>query len=102
MARGTPEIWRPRENYVQPEAVSSALQCGRPGFNHWVGKIAWRRAWQPTPIFVAGESPWTEEPGGLRSVRSQRVGHSTQTEFEIFPVSSGKLLKVLEQVNNME
>ena len=30
----------------------------------WVGKIPWRRAWQPTPIFVPGESPWTEEPGG--------------------------------------
>jgi len=30
----------------------------------WVGKIPWRRAWQPTPIFLPGESPWTEEPGG--------------------------------------
>ena len=23
-----------------------------------------RRAWQPTPVFLPGESPWTEEPGG--------------------------------------
>ena len=30
-----------------------------------VGKIPWRRAWQPTPIFLPGESPWTEEPGRL-------------------------------------
>ena len=22
------------------------LQCGRPGFDSWVGKIPWRRAWQ--------------------------------------------------------
>ena len=22
-------------------------------------------AWQPTPVFLPGESPWTEEPGGL-------------------------------------
>ena len=29
----------------------------------WVGKISWRRAWQPTPVFLPGESPWTEEPG---------------------------------------
>ena len=29
------------------------------------GKIPWRRAWQPTPGFLPGESPWTEEPGGL-------------------------------------
>ena len=26
-------------------------------------------------ITLAGESPWTEEPGGLQSVVSQRVGH---------------------------
>ena len=31
------------------------LQCRRPGFNAWVGKIPWRRAWKPTPIFLPGE-----------------------------------------------
>ena len=30
-----------------------------------VGTIPWRRAWQPTPVFLPGESPRTEEPGGL-------------------------------------
>ena len=30
----------------------------------WVRKILWRRKWQPTPVFLPGES-WTEEPGGL-------------------------------------
>ena len=39
----------------------------RPGFNPQVGKIPWRRAWQPTPVFLPGESPWTEEPGELQS-----------------------------------
>ena len=28
----------------------------RPGFDPWVGKIPWRRAWQPTPVFFPGES----------------------------------------------
>ena len=37
-------------------------------FDHRVGKIPWRRAWQPTPVFLPGESPWTEEPGGLQSM----------------------------------
>ena len=32
-------------------------------------------AWQPTLVFVPGESPWTEEPGGLQSMGSQRVAH---------------------------
>jgi len=29
----------------------------RPGFDPWVGKIPWRRAWQPTPVFLPGKSP---------------------------------------------
>ena len=33
------------------------------------------RKWQPTPVFLLAESPWTEEPGGLQSVGLQRVGH---------------------------
>ena len=32
------------------------LQFGRLGFDPWVGKIPWRRAWQPTPVFLPGES----------------------------------------------
>jgi len=36
-----------------------AHQCrryNRRGFNPWVGKIPWRKAWQPTPIFLPGKS----------------------------------------------
>ena len=36
-----------------------ACQCRRQkryGFNPWVRKIPWRRAWQPTPIFLPGGS----------------------------------------------
>ena len=34
----------------------------------------WRRKWQPTPVFLPGESQgW--EPGGLPSMGSHRVGH---------------------------
>ena len=32
------------------------LQCGRPKLDPWVGKIPWRRKWQPTPTFFPGES----------------------------------------------
>ena len=27
-----------------------------PGFNPWVGKIPWRRKWQPTPVLLPGKS----------------------------------------------
>ena len=30
--------------------------------------------WQPTPGFLAGKFPWTEEPGRPQSMRSQRAG----------------------------
>ena len=32
------------------------LQCGRPGFNPWVGKISWRRKWQPSSVLLPGKS----------------------------------------------
>jgi len=35
-----------------------ACQCRRGGFNPWVGKIPWRRKWQPSPspVFWPGKS----------------------------------------------
>ena len=32
------------------------LQYGRPRFDPWVGRISWRRKWQPTPVFLPRES----------------------------------------------
>ena len=36
--------------------VKNLLQCREPGFDPWVGKICWRRTWQPTPVFLPGKS----------------------------------------------
>ena len=44
----------------------SACRCKsrrRSSFDPWVGKIPWRRAWQPLQYFCL-EIPWTREPGG--------------------------------------
>ena len=43
------------------------------GDNPWVGKIPWRRAWQPTPVFLSRESPWREEPGKLQSMSCKEL-----------------------------
>ena len=50
------------------ETVKNLLAMRRPGFDPWVGKIPWRREWQPIPGFLPGEfhgerslagySPW--------------------------------------------
>ena len=42
------------------------LQCRKPGFDPWVGKIPWRRERLPTPVFWPGEfhglySPWARK-----------------------------------------
>ena len=56
------------------------LQCGRPEFDPWIAKILWRRAWQPIPVFLPGESPWTEESSGLQSMGLQKVRHNWATK----------------------
>ena len=55
-------------------------QCRRYKFNPWVRKIPWRRKWQPPPVFLLGESPRTEEPGGLQSMGLQSVGHDSASK----------------------
>ena len=38
------------------DGKEDSLQCRRPRFSTWVGTIPRRRAWQPTPVFLPGES----------------------------------------------
>ena len=50
----------------------------------WVQCLGWEDAleegWQSTPVFLPGKSLWTEKPGRLQSVGSQRVGHGWATK----------------------
>ena len=57
------------------EAACQCRRHKRREFDPWVGKILWRRAWQPTPVFLPGEFPGTEGPGGLQPMGLQRVRH---------------------------
>ena len=38
------------------EPTCQCRRCRRHGFNIWVGKIPWKRKWQPTLVFLPGES----------------------------------------------
>ena len=50
----------------------------RCGFDHCVGKIPWRRKWEPTPVFLpreshgqgslAGYSPWDHKESDMTEV----------------------------------
>ena len=35
---------------------AATCQCRRHRFDPWVGKMPWRRKWQPTPVFLPGKS----------------------------------------------
>ena len=56
--------------------ASLVAQMVKNPFTMWetqVQSLGWedprRRAYQPTPVFLPRESPWTEKPGGLQSMQ---------------------------------
>ena len=52
------------------------LPCRRPHFHRWVRKVPWRRETATHSSILAWRIPWTEEPGGLQSMGSQRVRYN--------------------------
>jgi len=67
-------IWAP---LVAPTA-KNRLQYRRHGFDPWVGRMSWMRAWQPTPVFLPGES---HGPKSLVGYRSEGRTDSDMTEM---------------------
>ena len=75
------------------ESACQCRRCKRCGFSPWVGKIPWRRQWQPTPVFLprkfhgqrslAGCSPW----GNKKLDTTEHVCINTHTQ-------SWKILKL--------
>ena len=61
------------------EPACQCRGCQRCGFSPWVTKIPWRRAWQPTPVFLPGEShgqrslegysPWDRRESDMTKTR---------------------------------
>ena len=82
----------------------SACQCRRHGLDPWVGKIPWRRKWQPTLVFLPEKSHGQRNLVGCGPWGRKRVGHDLATKQqqhfilqdffyldELCPHSSGKL-----------
>ena len=55
------------------------LQCGRPSFAAWVGKIPLEKDMATHSSILTWETPWTEEPGRLQTMELQRSGHEWET-----------------------
>ena len=58
MVKNPPAMQEPQETKVRSLGWEDSLEKG-----------------MATPVFLPGESPWTEEPGRLQSMGLQRVGH---------------------------
>ena len=90
------------------------LQCGRPGFNPWVGKIPWRWEWLPNPVFLprefhgerslGGYSPWGHKESDTEwltlSLSSEiiilsDVNHRAKDKYHMLSLISG-IYKIIE------
>ena len=71
------------------------LQCRRPGFSPWVGKIPWRREWLPTPVFLPGEfhgqrnlvgySPWCRKKSDLTEQLTLSDKENSWAKWKLVP-----------------
>ena len=76
-------IWRLVLSYSWASLVAqfkeSACQSRR-GFDPLVGKIPWRRKWQPTPVFLPGKSHGQRSLVGYSPWGRKRVRHNLATK----------------------
>ena len=71
------------------ESTCNAGDAPRHGFDPWIGKIPGKRVWQPTPVFLPGEShrqrslvgysPW----GHKESDMTEAIEHAHTRQGEV-------------------
>ena len=74
-----PELYSGLYSYIGERIC---LQCKRPEFSPWVGKMPWRRKWQPTLVFLPGKfhaqrslvgySPWGHKESDMTEQLTQQ------------------------------
>ena len=65
-------------------------------FYPWVGKIPWRRAWQPTPVFLPGESHGQRSLEGYSLYIGLQKSQTWLKQLSMQGLSELKYLKCLE------
>jgi len=60
--------------------VKNLLPSRRYMFNHWVGKIPWRRKWQPIPVVLPGKSHGQRSLADYSPWGLKRAGHDFTTK----------------------
>ena len=74
--------------YLQADSLplshrgSPHLQCRRREFDPWVGKMLWRRKWQPTPVFLSRKSHGQRSLAGYSLWYHKKVKHDLVTKHQ--------------------
>ena len=66
------------------DGKSVCLQCGRPGFDSWGQEDPLEKEMAIHSSTLSWKIPWTEKPGRLQSMGSQRVGHDWATSLSLW------------------
>ena len=88
--------------------VKNAPAVQRPGFDPWVGKIPWRREWQPTPVFLPGEfqgqrnladcNPWCcKESDTIQQLNDKHFESLTARDYPLSPFQATSPYKQVKE-----
>ena len=72
---------------VVKESSCQHRRCKRHGFNPWFRKISWRRAWQPSPVSLPGESH------GQKSLTGYSPWGRTESDTTEHSTAKGKTVR---------
>ena len=76
----TLDLWASQLALVVNDPPASVGVVKIHGFNHWIWKVPWRRAWQPTPVFLPGESHGQRSLEGYTPQGWKELGMPEATE----------------------
>ena len=77
---------------VQRYLNKKCCQRRRCGFNPWVGKIPWSGKWQPTLVFLPGESHGWRSLVGYRPQGHKELDTTEQLNFHFLSIASNQNL----------
>ena len=75
----------------------SAYNGRRPRFDPWLGKIPWRRKWQPTPVLLPGKSHGRRSLVGYSSWSCKELDTTERLCFSLYQLCNKNLLVFLSR-----
>ena len=77
----------------------STCQCRRHGFDPWVGKILWRRKWQPTPVPLPGKSHGQRSLAGYSPLGRKESDTTEKLNNRNWVLSTGKAPLIFQSLH---